>query len=125
MQRFSWKARFKSFTYAWAGIITFIKSEHNAWIHLAATIIAITAGFVLHIQQGEWIAISGCITLVWVAEMVNTAIEKTMNHLSPERSEAVKDIKDIASGAVLLAAIFAAVTGCTVFIPRLLQALGY
>ncbi len=119
MQRFSWKARLKSFTFSWAGIITFVKSEHNAWIHLAATIIAIITGFVLHISPKEWIAISGCITLVWVTEMINTAIEKIMNHLSPGYSIAVKDIKDIASGAVLVAAAFAVITGCIVFIPKL------
>ncbi|GGH66313.1 diacylglycerol kinase (ATP) [Filimonas zeae] len=119
MKPFSWKARLKSFVFSWAGIVTFVTTEHNAWIHFAATIAVVTAGFLFHISPMEWIAICGCITLVWVAEMVNTAIEKIMNHLSPERSDAVKDIKDIASGAVLVAAVFAVITGLIVFIPKL------
>ncbi|BAV07833.1 diacylglycerol kinase (ATP) [Filimonas lacunae] len=118
---FSWKARLKSFVYAAQGIRTFFASEHNAWLHLAATVAAITLGFYYDITPKEWICVAGCITLVIVAEMVNTCIEKIMNHLSPEHHENVKQIKDIAAGAVLVAAIFAAITGCILFIPYILH----
>jgi diacylglycerol kinase len=119
-QPFSWKARLKSFNYAVRGIAAFMRSEHNAWIHLAASVTVCIAGFYYRLNKTEWIAVLFCIALVWITEMVNTCIEKIMNHLSPQHSEAVKQIKDIAAGAVLVAAVFAAITGCVIFVPRFL-----
>jgi diacylglycerol kinase len=119
-QPFSWKARFKSFVYAGRGILSFFRSEHNARLHLAATFIAAGLGFYCRLTHLEWIAILFCISLVWITEMLNTCVEKSMNHLSPQYSEAVKQIKDIAAGAVLVASIFAAITGCIIFIPKFL-----
>jgi len=116
---FSWKARLRSFTYAGRGIFTFFKKEHNARIHLAAAIAAVISGFIFHLNGTEWIAILSCIALVWIAEMINTCLEIAMDHFSPEYSESVKHIKDIAAGAVLVAALLALVTGCIIFLPKL------
>lgn len=120
-QPFSPKARLKSFTYAIAGVGSFLRSEHNAWIHLAASIAALCAGWYYKLNRLEWIALLFCIVLVWLAEIANTCIEKIMDHLHPERHTAVKHIKDMAAGMVLIAAVFAIIIGCILFIPRLLE----
>src|ERR1700730_16711879 len=101
--RFSLMARLKSFTYAWAGIIRFFRTEHNAQIHLAATVIVIGLCFFFRTTQGESFAVLFSIALVWITEMINTAIEKAMDFLSTERNSRIRDIKDLAAGAVLIA----------------------
>ena len=56
---------------------------------------------------------------VWSAEIFNTAIESMMDHLSPEKHPRVKYIKDLAAGAVLVAAITAIIAGLIIFIPKI------
>jgi diacylglycerol kinase len=118
-QKFTWKARLKSFSYAWAGIVQFFKTGHNAWIHMAFAIITVAASVYFRITRMETIAVVFSIASVWIAEMFNTAIEKTMDFISSERLPQIKIIKDIAAGAVLVAAIGALITGCIIFIPKI------
>src|SRR6185503_16949017 len=105
---FSIRARIKSFGFALLGIRDFFKSEPNAWIHLVATVVAVDISFILEIELLEWVAI--IIGIVWMAEMFNTAIEKSMDLVSPGQDPRVKFIKDIAAGAVLVAALMALIT---------------
>ena len=118
MERFSIRKRLKSFTYAGKGLKSFIKKEHNAWIHSAATILVIVMGIVCRISTHEWIAIIICIGMVFAAEAFNTAIERLVNLVSPNRNEIAGDVKDIAAGAVLICAIAAAAVGAIIFIPK-------
>lgn len=118
--RFSILARLQSFTYAFNGIRTFLVKEHNAWIHLLATITVVTAGIIFNIKQTEWISISFAIGLVWVAEILNTCIERSLDLISKERNPQIKIIKDMAAGAVLVAALVSVVIGAIVFIPYLI-----
>lgn len=119
MESFSIAKRLKSFTYAWKGIKNFVTHEHNAWIHLTATLLTILAGFLFEIQRGEWIAIILCIGLVMAAEAFNTAIERLVNLVSPAWHPIAGEVKDIAAGAVLICAITAALIGLIIFIPYL------
>lgn len=116
---FSWKARLKSFVYAWEGIVNFFRWEYNAQIHLAITFLVLVLSVTLRINKWEAIAVIFSVALVLVVEMINTAIEKTMNFISVEKHPQIKLIKDIAAGAVLIASIAAAIVGCIVFIPKL------
>jgi diacylglycerol kinase len=120
-RRFSWKERRNSFTYAWSGIKSLMRTEHNAWIHLALTIAAIALGFILKIARGEFIAIIIVMTMVWVAEILNTTIEKTMDFISLEKHPQIKLVKDLAAAAVLITAISALLVGAIIFIPKLLE----
>jgi diacylglycerol kinase len=110
----------KSFRFAFRGIKWVFISENNAKIHLAATILVLAAGFYfrLNLEEGIWISLS--VALVWITESINTAIEKLVNIVSPQYNKAAGEIKDIAAGAVLLAAIFALITGLCIFVPKLL-----
>lgn len=118
-QKFSWHGRFKSFLFAFEGLAFFFRREHNAWIHGAFAVLVLIAGMIVRVSKWEMIAIVFAIGLVWIAEMFNTAIEKMMDHISPQRHPDVKAIKDISAGAVLIAACTACITGLIIFIPKL------
>lgn len=115
------KDRLMSFKYAWRGICRFIGQEHNAWIHCTVMALVVCAGFFFGISRGEWIAVILCFALVLAAEAFNTAIERIVDKVSPERCQVAGDIKDIAAGAVLVCAIGAAVVGVVVFGPYVLD----
>ena len=115
---FSWRARIKSFGYAWSGIIYFFRTEHNARIHLAATIVVMVLSFLFKLSRTELMIILFSNGFVWVTEMLNTAIEKTIDFVSTERHQKIRIIKDISAGAVLVAAISAALAGLIIFIPK-------
>jgi diacylglycerol kinase (ATP) len=118
---FSWKARLKSFVYAWEGIVNFFRWEHNAQIHLAITFLVLVLSVTLGVNKWEAIAVVFSIAFVWITEMINTAIEKTIDFISVEKHPQLKLIKDIAAGAVLIAAIAAVIVGCFIFIPKLIM----
>ena len=117
-KRFSLSDRASSFRFAFAGIVSFVRSEHNAWIHLAAAVGAVILGWIVQISAGEWIAIILCMAMVIATEIVNTAVEKIMDHLSPARHPAVKTIKDLAAAAVLVTAVAAFIIALIIFIPK-------
>jgi len=116
---FSIRARVRSFRYALEGIAAFFQSEHNAWLHFMATVAVITLATLVGVTKTEMLALIFAIGFVWVAEMFNTCIEKVMDFVSDQRHKDIKFIKDLAAGAVLVAAITALVVGAVVFIPKL------
>jgi diacylglycerol kinase len=116
---FSIKKRLKSFVYAFNGIKILIRDEHNARIHLLATIFVIVLGFYLNISTPEWIAVLFAIGFVFAMEMTNSAIENLCDFASPEKHETIKKVKDLAAGAVLLSAVSALIIGLIIFIPKI------
>jgi len=116
---FSLEARLRSFVYAGRGIRTLIASQHNAWIHAAATCAVIAAGLGLGVGRYEWLALVVAIVSVWVAECLNTAFEILCDVASPQFHPLVARAKDVAAGAVLLCALGAVVTAGLVFWPHL------
>lgn len=119
-KRFNLRKRAESFKYAGKGFKSLVRSEHNAWIHLAAIILVTIAGFCFGITRGEWIAVVICFGVVLSAEAVNTAIERLVDLVSPGRHPLAGEAKDIAAAAVLIAAATAAVVGAIIFIPHIL-----
>jgi len=117
-QPFSFRNRLKSFDYAIQGISTFFKNEHNARIHAVAAIAVIALGWYCKLSRMEWCWIILSIGLVILTEMLNTAIEYLTDLVSPEMHPLAKKTKDIASGAVLIAAMVAVGIGLTVFLPK-------
>ena len=111
--------RLKSVRHALAGIAVMLRTQHNAWLHLAATLGVIAAGFALKIDANDWRWLVVAIVLVWVSEAVNTAFEHLCDVVSPDFHAAVKLSKDIADGAVLIAAIGAVALGVLIFLPYL------
>lgn len=111
---------FRSFGYAWKGIRSALRSERNFQFHLFTTLFVCLLGFILQLSTAEWVAIVLCIGLVLTAELLNTAIEKVVDLISPEWNEKAGCIKDIAAGAVLIASATALITGLIIFIPKFL-----
>lgn len=116
---FSIVKRAKSFTYAGRGIWIVVKTTHNMWIHLAALVAAIALGAWLRISIVEWTALTFAAGFVLAAEAFNTAIEIDIDLTSPEQHPYARDTKDVAAGAVLIAAITAAIIGAIIFIPHI------
>lgn len=119
-ERFSIRSRIKSFTHAIAGVRRFIRHEHNARIHLAATIGVVIAGLLLHVSPVEAAVLAVVTGLVWVAEILNTCIERMADHITKDQHPEIKIIKDLAAGAVLVAAAIAVITGLFIFIPKII-----
>jgi diacylglycerol kinase (ATP) len=111
------KERLKSFVYAGKGIYALISRERTAWIHCAAIVWVTAAGFYFNITGTEWIAIILCFGMVLAAEAMNTAIERLVDMVCPERKPLAGEVKDLAAAAVLICAIAAAIVGVIVFIP--------
>lgn len=114
-EEFSIIKRAKSFTHAGRGLLVFIKTTHNAWIHLSVLVAAIGLGLYLGITLVEWAILILAAGFVLVTEAINTAIEIDINLTSPEYHPYAKDTKDVAAGAVLIASIVALVIGMLIF----------
>ena len=112
------KKFFKSFGYAFLGIITALKKERNLKIHFIAMIIVIIFGIVLRITKMEWIICIILFASVISLEMVNTAIENVVDLVTEEQNPKAKIAKDTAAGAVLISAVSAAIIGLVIFIPK-------
>jgi diacylglycerol kinase (ATP) len=119
MADFSLRARAQSFADAGRGIARLLASQANARIHGVATIAAVALGAWLRLSAGEWCWIALAIALVWIAEALNSALEALADAIHPERDARIGAAKDLAAGAVLVAAIASAVIGMLVFGPRL------
>ncbi|MGZ0170033.1 MAG: diacylglycerol kinase family protein [Planctomycetales bacterium] len=115
--------RVASFRHAFRGLRFTFRSEANAKIHLVATVAVVSAGLYFELSANEWCCISLAIALVIASEILNTAIERLVDIVSPEHNAAAGRVKDIAAGATLGAAGCALVVGVLIFGPRLLSVL--
>lgn len=113
------QSRIKSFRIALEGIKHVLITQQNARIHAAITLVVFLFGFGLRLNKSEWISIILVMGLVWIAEIFNTAMEVTVDMVSPEHSQGAKIIKDISAGAVLLSAIISVLIGVMIFGPKL------
>jgi diacylglycerol kinase (ATP) len=116
--KFSLIKRARSFSHAGRGLKLFIRTTHNAWVHIAVAVVVVLLGFVYHLNEAEWGLLVFAIGMVMTAEAFNTAIEIDIDLTSPEYHPYARDTKDVAAGAVLVATITAIVIGCIIFIPK-------
>jgi diacylglycerol kinase (ATP) len=123
--KFSLRARMRSFVYAGRGLSTMLASQHNAWIHAVASLGVIAGGLLAGVGRLEWCALVLAIVSVWTAEALNTAFEFLCDVASPEFHPLVAKAKDVAAGAVLIAALGATLIGLLLLGPHLLCALGW
>lgn len=92
-----------------------LKSQHNAWIHAITTGMVIFAGFYFHVTALEWCLLILAIMSVWAAEGFNTALEFLADASSPDYHPLVGKAKDVAAGAVLIAAAGSFIIGIIIF----------
>ncbi|PZD94042.1 diacylglycerol kinase family protein [Paenibacillus sambharensis] len=109
----------RSFGYAASGIVSAVRREPNMRIHLAAAGCVTLLGALLGIARLEWALLLLAMGMVVTAELMNTAVERAVDLNTLEPHPLAKAAKDTAAGAVLAAAVFAAVIGAVIFIPHL------
>jgi diacylglycerol kinase (ATP) len=109
--------------HAWRGVLYVFEFERNARFHLIAALAAFCLGVALKVSDTELAAIFFAVILVFLAEIFNTAIEKTLDLIDINHNPQIKLIKDMAAGAVLLKAVAAAVIGLVIFGPYVLAAI--
>ncbi|MDH3349580.1 MAG: diacylglycerol kinase family protein [Desulfobulbaceae bacterium] len=117
---FQIKARIHSIKFATKGIITMLRTQHNAWLHSLATVTVSICGIGVHLARWEWCFVILAIMAVWIAEALNTALEFLADVASPEFHPLVEKAKDVAAGAVLIAALGAVIIGLLIFWPHLI-----
>ncbi len=120
---FSFRQRLQSFRYAFRGIGFMIKTQHNFWVHFVITFLVIAAGLFFRISLNDWMLIILAIGLVLSAETFNTAIEQLTDLVHPDTHPVAGRVKDVAAGAVLLAALAAAFIGLLIFVPKIMAIL--
>ena len=115
------KKLIKSFKYAIEGIYSGIKEERNMKIHFIFMILVIIFGIMLKISKIEWIICIILFGFVISMELINTAIENIVDMITLEKNPKAKIIKDVAAGAVLVAAISSAIIGLIIFVPKIIS----
>ena len=118
---FSPAARLASFRHAFAGIATLLREEHNARIHLLATVLVLALAWYLQVSKGDYLALLLVIALVWLAEALNSALEYLCDALVPEHHELIAKAKDVAAAGVLICAAVAVAVGALVFLPYIFR----
>ncbi len=113
----------ESFGNSLRGLKLLVHREPHAWVHLIATACVLVTGIWVKLHRTEWLWMVAAIAWVWVAEAINTAIERACDAAHPEQHPLIRDAKDLASGAVLVAAIAAAAVGGIILVPHIWVAL--
>ena len=109
----------RSFQNSFRGFQVLLRNEYNLYIQIAFAVIATACGFVFRISTDEWAIQCAVIGLVIFSELVNTAIEKIMDLVQPQYDERVRDIKDLASGAVLFMVLVSVTAGLFIYVPKI------
>lgn len=112
---------YKSFGYAFEGIFAGIRGERNMKIHCFAAVCVVVAGVLFHISVTEWCICLVLFGLILSLELVNTAIEAVVDLVTGDKKPLAKLAKDTAAGAVLIAAVMAAMAGLLIFVPKLIS----
>lgn len=121
---FQLSTRLRSVRYALAGLRTLLRTQHNAWIHAVATLLVVAAALAFGLNAYEWLWLVVALALVWTAEAFNTALELLADAVTREQHPLIGQAKDVAAGAVLLAALAALVIGALVLGPHVLRQWG-
>lgn len=114
------KSIIHSFKYALQGFLSAFKTERNMKVHILIMAIVIIMGIVININSFEWIICVLLFGMVIGAELINTAIEITVDLAMPEKNEKAKLAKDIAAASVFVVSIAAAIVGMLIFVPKLI-----
>lgn len=113
------KGRLKSFVYAFNGAYKLITTEHSIMVQFLIAVGVTIMGFFFNLTAHEWMFQTLAIGLVLGVEGINTAIEKVADFIHPDFDARIGFIKDIAAGAVFLAALAALAVGVIIYYPKI------
>lgn len=111
--------RLKAFKYAFKGAFLLLRNEASIQVQTAIAILITCAGFYFEISKTEWMFQILAIGLVISIEGLNTVAEEIADFVHPDFHNRIGFIKDIAAGAVFIAAVSAIAIGCIIYIPKL------
>src|ERR1700761_8794508 len=109
-----------SYRYSVRGIWLAFRYERVMLFHLAAAITVVVVNILLKVSQNDWLITLILIGLAWMAEIFNTAIEKLADRVTKEQDPLIGQVKDLASGAVLVICVFAVICAAVIYVPYLL-----
>ena len=115
------KKLFKSFSYAWQGIVFAFKTQQNFRLEICFALAATIAAIEFQLSALEWVVICINIFLVLSLELVNTALENTCNLYTTQINPTIKIIKDTAAASVLLVAIGSFISAAIIFLPKIIN----
>ena len=101
------------------GLKTALRTQKNLRFHVISAVLVLLFGYVLRISVIEFVLLLITICLVIVAEVFNTAMEFTIDLVSPEFNKHAKKAKDVSAGGVLITATIAIINGLLIFIPKI------
>jgi len=110
---------FSALKIAMIGMRELFAESRNARIQLVIFLLVLVAGFIVDLNRFEWLWLMIASAIVLVLEAMNTSIELLADVYPQEFNLKIKQVKDIAAGAVLIASIFAAIVGFVIFLPHL------
>src|SRR5258708_30524556 len=113
------RSRLNSFQHAFRGWWYVLRTQQNAWIHALIATLVFFLGIWLQLSARDWAVIILTITMVFAAELINTAIEAVVDLASPEKHPLAKVGKDVGAAAVLIAAGASVVLWLAIFRPTL------
>jgi diacylglycerol kinase len=106
-----------SYRYSLQGIWLAFRYEPNMIFHFAAAMAVILCNSLLKVNKTEWLITLILIGLAWMAEIFNTAIEKLADRVTKEHDPLIGQVKDLASGAVLVICAFSVICAVIIYIP--------
>jgi diacylglycerol kinase len=114
-RRRSWRRKFHA---AFKGLKLGIRGHSSFFVHFFFTALVVAAAIVLHCDVTDWCILLGCIAMVLVSELFNSALETLFKGLDGATKERTRPALDIAAGAVLMASIAASIIGALIFLRR-------
>ena len=117
------KSRARSFRFAFAGWWFVLRTQRNAWIHAVISVAVIILALWLGLGRRDWVLLVLAITLVWTAELINTALEAVVDLASPDDHRLARRGKDVGAAAVLIASCAAVIIGILILGPPLIDRL--
>ena len=109
-----------SFKFGFEGILSGAVKERNIQIHIGLSILVVLFGLGFSISRFEWIAVLFAIGGMLALELLNTAVERTVDLFTSEFHPLAKQAKDSAAGAVLIFAIISVIIGLIIFVPKMM-----
>nr|WP_281388646.1 diacylglycerol kinase family protein [Litorivivens lipolytica] len=110
----------RSFVFAWQGLMTLLREQHNARIHLLALVGVVGLSIWLGLSAQEWALVLLASALVMGFEALNSAVEYLCDRVEPQHDPLIRKAKDVAAAAVLIAALVAAIIALIIYLPKLL-----
>lgn len=123
-KKFSLRRFFISFKYSFDGLKYAYLNEQSMLLHLISTIIIIVLGIFFKISLIEWIICITLLTCIMSIELLNTAIEATVDLVTKEKRELAKIAKDTSSASAGIISIFSLVVFLLIFVPKIIEFIG-